>query len=191
MARTMADMAEKLEDEFWVDLEAFEQNIEEVDPTLGGVAAAMDVAAGTVEELAGVAYDSIANWFKSVETAEKEAQLDSAGGGKRPKKLDFAQRDQIQEYVVEFDNDAPASPLDYQFYKSTHQSLRDHYAEVLHLRYRYVAQKELEDIDLNIKNGVSAGKNHLDEREEDAEFEGMSKKNPNHTASAWYGQARC
>lgn len=182
MAKAMAEAAEKLEDDFWLELETFEKNLETVDPTLGGVAAAMDVAAGAVEDMASVAYDVVGNWFKTLnkDNAEEAKKLEENASGNATevvKKLCFGEPD-IQNYDVEYDPDAVATPMDYQFYRAPPRPLREYFGEIMLLRYKHTATKDLQDIDSKISTAVSSACKQLDEKDDDGEFDGVRQKIP-------------
>lgn len=93
------------------------------------------------------------------------------------RKLCFGEAD-IQNYDVEYDPDAIATPMDYQFYRAPPPLLRDHFGDILLNRYKHIAAKDLDDIGGKISIAITAACKQLDEKDDDGEFEGVRQKIP-------------
>eukprot|EP00440_Ansanella_granifera_P017519 gb/GFBE01019029.1/.p1 GENE.gb/GFBE01019029.1/~~gb/GFBE01019029.1/.p1 ORF type:complete len:567 (+),score=104.29 gb/GFBE01019029.1/:1-1701(+) len=130
IAEEMRVEAEQMEHDFWDDLEQFEQSLDRVGgPTLSKVAAVADVAVGAMEDAASAAYQESALLMQRA--ADWWNNLRGRGG-----KVD----EQKQVDVLKLE----AKPR-----------LRDHFVEILQLRFRVEGREDILGIEEEVTSGMS------------------------------------
>lgn len=161
MAKAMATESARLQLEFWEELERFEASLETVEASLGSAVVVADVAAKTVEDLASTAYEEGG-------VAVEDLWQRAAGWWQQSSSGAFwTSRDALRPR-------APSTPR-----LATSSSLKEHYLEVLRLRFNYDGTKALAEQEARVYCALEKSSFLSEEAvEADTEWEGTEEKIP-------------